>query len=353
MGKRETFRMIARATGILAIAFLLMPSHTFPRAKDYSFLLESLKDPLKEEAPLYAFNTFEEDFDRDGHHVDLGFFNNHPTLVSNIRKDLGGGDIAWRLENSRHRLLFVPEKREKFAILYKDYCKDVIDYVLEETELDNPYVKIETLQQERPRLSKKGVTVFLVHNLAKEVVGTYVFSNVIQKSLMVEISRKTFLGEVGSYSTNIRLGENGEPEFTWNPFTIWQTTAKNPFAVLCVPVEETLHIALREYTHRVILEEITPETLQHTDTISAIVEDWMKVEEALVGGVTYALLPGFLDRYAMNLSESLIEEEIESRGNFEQYRYLKTAIEVIGRLGHEKAIEMYVDNPETFRKSLI
>jgi hypothetical protein len=341
------------ATGTALIAFFLMPSHTFSRAKDYSFLVESLKHPLKDEAPLYAFNTFEEDFDKDGHQVDLRFLNDHPTLVQNIRKDLGGGEIAWRLENARHRLLFVPEKREKFARLYEDYCNDVIHYILRETELDNPYVKIKTLLEERPRLSKDGVTVFLVHNLAKEVVGTYVFSNPIQKSLMIEISRKTFLGEVGSYSTNIRLRENGEPEFTWNHFTIWQTTAKNPFAVLCVPVEETLHIALREHTHRAILEQITPETLQDTDELNAIVEDWMTVEEALVGGVTYTLLPDFLKRYEMNLSDSLIEEDVESRSRFKQYLHLKRAIEVIGSVGHEKAIKMYVDHPEKFKKSLI
>jgi hypothetical protein len=353
MRKREAFRTITWAAGTLLIAFLLMPSHTFPRGKDYSLLVESLKDPLKDEAPLYAFNTFEEDFDSGGHQVDLRFLNDHPTLVQNIRKDLGGGEIAWRLENSRHRLLFVPEKREKFASLYKDYCNDVIDYILRETELDNPYVKIETLLKERPRLSEKGVTVFLVHNLAEEVVGTYIFSNPIQKSLMIELSRKTFLGEGGSYSTNIRLRENGEPEFTWNRFTIWQTTAKNPFAVLCVPVEETLHIALREHTHRAILDQITPETLLDTDKLNAIVQDWMMVEEALVGGVTYALLPDFLKRYAMNLSDSLIEDDLESRGKFKQYRHLKRAIAVIGSVGHEKAIKMYVDHPENFKKSLI
>jgi hypothetical protein len=345
--------MMAWGVGTALIAFFLMPSYTFPRVKDYSFLLESLKETNKEEAPLYAFNTFEEDLDGGGHKVDLRFLNDHPALLRNIRKDLGGGEIAWRLENARHRLLFVPEKRKKFAGLYEDYCNNVIQYILQETELDNPYVKIQTLHQERPRLSQKGVTVFLVHNLAKEVVGTYVFSNPIQKSLMIEISRKTFLGEVGSYSTNIHIRENGKPEFTWNHFTIWQTTAKNPFAVLCVPVEETLHIALREHTHRAILEQITPTTLQDTEELNAIVEDWMTVEEALVGGVTYTLLPDFLKRYAINLSDSLIEEDLDSRSRFKQYMHLKRAIEVIGSVGHEEAIQMYVDHPETFRKSLI
>ena len=93
MRKREAFRTITWAAGTLLIAFLLMPSHTFPRAKDYSPLVESLKDPLKDEAPLYAFNTFEEDFDG-------GDLNAPPvalavTAVSGEFVGVGGGPQTW------------------------------------------------------------------------------------------------------------------------------------------------------------------------------------------------------------------------------------------------------------------
>jgi hypothetical protein len=353
MRKRDLFRGIAVATGTCIFAFFCISSDASPKPGDYSRLVEFLNLQQQEESPLYAFNTFEDDVTPDSPQTDLRFFNEHPTLVRNIRNDLGNGSIQWRLEHSRHRLLFVPETREAFARLFEGYCRDVIDYILRKTDLENPYVTIETLLREKPDLSQSGVHVFLVHNLAKEVVGTYVFSNPIRESIMIEISRKTFLGEVGSYTTNIRFRPSGEPEFLWDSFTVWQTTAKNPFAVLCVPVEETLHIALRDHTHRVIQQHLDPEEMKDAAAPEAVVDDWMAVEEALVGGVTYALLPSFLKRTSVEIPDSLIEEEIDSRTQFSQYRHLRNAIEAVHRVGYKNAIRMYQDHPENFRELLL
>ena len=349
MWKRGLFRKTALVTGTLLVAYLLLPRVTLPKPKDYSSLVEILSLQDEKEAPLYAFNAFEEDLDEDGHLLDLKFFNEHPTLVRNIRRDLGHGEIAWRLEHSRHRLLFVPERREELARLFEAYCAHVIDYVLQETKLENPYVEIVTLAQETPALPEKGVTVFLVHNLAEEVVGTYVFSNPIRRSVKVELSRKTFLGEAGSYTTNISYGDSGEPAILWDSFTIWQTKARNPFTVLSVPVEETLHIGLRKHTHRAIQEQLERAA---AEPLKEIVDDWVAVEEALAGGVTYALLPRFLKRHAKNLPASFIEDDIESRGRFQQYLHLRRAIEVVGALGHKEAIRMYKDHPKNFKMLL-
>ena len=353
MGKRGFLIRLAAATGALLIALVLLPGTGLPRSKDYSSLVELLRVEQKEEAPLYVFNTFEETGSRDDPAIGLTFFNERPALVRNIRRDLGGGEIAWRLEHARQRLLFVPEKRETFARLFEAYCKHAIDYTLKKTELENPYVKIVTLQEEIPALPQRGVTVFLVHNLAREVVDTYVFRNPDRDSLKIELRRKTFLGEVGSYTTNIRFQEKGEPEFIWDRFTIWQTTARNPFTVLCVPVEETLHIALREHTHRAIREGVATEAVKDTKALEEIVDEWMAVEEALVGGVTYALLPGFLNRYAKILPDELVEQDLEARSKLCQYRHLGKGIEVVRRLGHEEAIRLYVDHPENFKGRLL
>jgi hypothetical protein len=353
MWQRGSLRAITIVGGVLLVAFLFMPRSSFPRPRDYSPLVELLKTQQKEETPLYAFNPFEDAFDEDASSLGLRFFNENPRLVRNLRKDLGPGEIEWRLEHSRHRLLFVPEKRERMARLFEDYCGHVIDYTLEQTKLENPYVEIVTLAEEIPELPEQGVTVFLVHNLAEEMMGTYVFSNPDRKSVKVDLSRKTFLGEVGSYTTNILLQGKGEPEITWDRFTIWQTTARNPFAVLCVPVEETLHIAVREHTHRAIQEQFEANAAKDAEELEGIVADWMAIEEALVGGVVHALLPGFLKSYAKNLPDSSIEEDIKSRSEFEQYQHLQRAIEVVGELGYEEAIRMYADHPGKFKELVI
>jgi hypothetical protein len=353
MWQRGSLRAITIVGGVLLVAFLFMPGFSFPRSRDYSPLVELLKTQQKEEAPLYAFNPFEDAFDEDANSLGLRFFNENPTLVRNIREDLGPGEIEWRLEHSRHRLLFVPEKRERMARLFEDYCGHVIDYTLKQTKLENPYVEILTLAEEIPKLPEEGVTVFLVHNLAEEKMGTYVFSNPDRKSVKVDLSRKTFLGEVGSYTTNILLQGKGEPEITWDRFTIWQTTARNPFAVLCVPVEETLHIAVREHTHRAIQEQFQANAAKDAEVLQGIVADWMTIEEALVGGVVHALLPRFLKSYAKNLPDSSIEEDIESRSEFERYQHLERAIEVVRELGYEEAIRMYADHPGKFKDLVI
>ena len=353
MRQRGSLRALAIVGGLLLVAFLFLPRSSFPRPRDYSPLVELLKTQQKQEAPLYAFNPFEEGFDEDADALGLRFFNENPSLVRNIRRDLGHGEIEWRLEQSRHRLLFVPEKRERMTRLFEDYCGHVIDYTLRQTKLDNPYVDMVTLAGETPELPEQGVAIFLVHNLAEEVMGTYVFSNPNRKSVKVDLSRKTFLGEVGSYTTNIFLQGRDKPEFVWDRFTIWQTTARNPFAVLCVPVEETLHIAVREHTHRAIREQFEANGSKNAEELERIVADWLAVEEALVGGVVHALLPGFLKRYAKNLPESAIEEDVQSRNEFERYQHLERAITVVRELGYEKALRMYADHPGKFRELVI
>lgn len=353
MLQRGSLRAITIVGGVLLAAFLFLPRSSFPRARDHSPLVELLKTQQKEEAPLYAFNPFEDAFDENASSLGLRFFNENPRLVRNLRNDLGPGELEWRLEHSRHRLLFVPEKRERLARLFQDYCGHVIDYTLEQTKLKNPYVEIVTLAKEIPELPEEGVTIFLVHNLAEEVMGTYVFSNPGRKSVKIDLSRKTFLGEVGSYTTNIFLRGKGEPEITWDRFTIWQTTARNPFTVLCVPVEETLHIAVREHTHRAIKEQFEANAAKDAEELEGIVTGWMAIEEALVGGVVHALLPGFLKSYAKNLPDSTIEEDIKSRSEFEQYQHLQRAIEVVGELGYEGAIRIYADHPGKFKELVI
>ncbi len=350
MLQRGSIRTVAGAAGVLLVAFLLVPHKSSTRPRDYTALVDLLKTQQKEEAPLFTFNAFEDVFDRDARSLGLGLFSQHPKLMRKIRRDLGPGEIEWRLEHPRQRLLFVPERSEKLAGLFRDYCGHIVDYTLAKTRLENPYVDIVTPAEANPPIPASGVTVFLVHNLAEETKGTYIFSNTGRNSLRIDLSRKTFLGEIGSYSTNVFLQGPDRPEFTWNRYTIWQTTARNPFTVLTVPLEETLHIAVRENTHRAIREQFEANPAQG---LEAIVEDWMAVEEALVGGVVHALLPRFLEECNTTLPGSFVEEDLASRTRFGQYRHLGRAIEVVEQLGYEEALRMYEDHPARFRDLVI
>lgn len=321
--------------------------------KNYSRLVELIKQEDRQ-GPLLVFSDFEEGFDAVSHKTNLQYLREDTGLLRRIQKDLDGGKIRWRLEGLSHRLLFVPEEREEYASLYESYCHDVINDILDTIGLDNPYQNIEILLQKSPDISDghSGIKVFLVHNLAKESVATYAFSSQEDKSVRLDLRSRQFTGEVGSFTTNICIKDDGTFEFERAGYAIWQDSARIPYTALMVPAEETLHIALREYTEAVIKESLLLEEVRNPKEVKKIAEDWMAVEEAAVGGCVHLLLPGILKKYIPDLAESMIDEDLQVKRDFERYRHLIRGIEVVKDLGCEKAIDVYKEDPRAFRALL-
>jgi hypothetical protein len=302
----------------------------------------------------YAFNDFKKSFDKDLHKANIEFFNQHPNIVQKIRKDLDDQTIQWRLKNISQRLMYVPEKREEYAAIFERYCNDAVSSILKLAEFKNPYTKILTLGSTKPENSvTNGINAFIVHNLAKEYVATYVFSNENQKQVVIELTGKVILGEVGSYSSYIYLNKNRSIEITRDHHTIWQNSAKNPYTVLLTPVEETLHIVLRRYTEKAIKDRIIHSAAKTSKKVKAIVDDWISVEEAVVGGLVYTMLPSILEKYIHYLPESLVNADIETKSEFNKYRHLRKGINIVGRLGYKKTIKLYQNDPMAFRNLLM
>ena len=170
-----------RARSLFIAWFLVLPFflascgwfHAARPTADYSRLVELIRLEDKYQ-PLVVFSDFEEQFDTECHRASLGYFNENPQMIEKIKADLDGPKLKWKLDSLEKRLVFVPEDREDYAALYRNYCRDAIDFVLNETKLDNPYVDLIILDREKPRIQKQhGIVVYLVHNLAKEYVGTY------------------------------------------------------------------------------------------------------------------------------------------------------------------------------------
>ena len=321
--------------------------------KDFSRLVEfiELEDRIE---PLFPFNDYELDSDESSHREYLEYINNQPNLLLNIQSRLGSDKLHWKLDNLSHRLLFVPENRKKYATLYETYCHDVIDYILDKTRLDNPYRTVQTLFEEKPGISDdgEGITAFLVHNIVEESSASYIFSNQKGKKVKIELNSRAFSGTVGSYTTNIYIRDNEQFEFKRNKYTIWQNSAKNPYTALMVPAEETLHIALRGYTETAIkasLEETSQKTLA---VVEGVVDDWMSVEEAIVGGLVYSLLPSLVDKYLDNKTQRLIKADLDKKEKLIRYKHLKRGIGLVEELGYIKAIKMYKDDPNKFKTLL-
>jgi len=320
---------------------------------DYSRLMELIKIEDKQ-LPLYLFQDFENDFDEEVHRAALDHFNNHPDLIQGIKTDLDEKSLRWRLANLEYRVLFVPEKRTEYAALYESYCQDVINDLLEMTKLENPFNDIRTLTSEKPDIAEgHGVNAFLVHNLVKEFSGTYIFFNQKQKKVKIQLEGKVFSGEVGFYSTDLNIKEDGSFEFVNDSYTIWQNSAKNPYTALMVPVEETLHIALREHTQQAILETLEKKAVQGLKGARKITEDWVSVEEGIVGGLVHSLMPRILDNYLDPIPTVLVEKDLATKSQLVKYRYLKRGIEVVAVLGCQQALHLYRTDPRKFRDMLI
>ena len=163
----------------------------------------------------------------------------------------------------------------------------------------------------------------------------------IVKKLRSDLNGRIILGEVGSCSSFITFMDNGGFKFTRNNFTVWQNSAENPYTALMTPVEKTLHILLRENAERMIKEKIDRIPVKNMQNVQNIADEWISVEEAVVGGLVYVLFPDFAKQYLRNLPVSLIDEDIETKYSFFKYKYLKKGISLVKSLGYEEAIRMY------------
>ena len=321
---------------------------------DYARLLELIQLDDQQQ-PLFVFNDFEEEFDKASHRATRQYFKENPGLIQRIKDKLEGGKLQWKLKNLKHRLLFVPENRTEYAAIYKNYCLDIIHAILGKTGFANPYESIQTLKHSKPVRHEKneGVTVYIVHNLAKEYVGTYVFSNQTDKKVKIELKGKLYSGDVGAYTSTLVMDENGDIEFVKDKYTIWQNSAANPYTALMVPAEETLHISLRGYTESAIKKAVEQSRQRSLKSVEKIVEDWMAVEEAIVGGIVYRLLPNILEEHIKDLSMSFIEMDIIAKSQFEKYRHLEKGITIVKENGYQEAIRMYSKDPGAFRDLLL
>lgn len=300
--------------------------------------------------PLMAVSDLEIGFSTKAHQSNLEYFQNNPELIHSIKSQLDTTELSWELVENRRRLLAVPEQRAHYAALFEAYCREVIDYVTVTTGLQNPYGSIFTLAGDIvPDLSSEsGITALLVHNLAEESIYTYAFQGGGAESVAVQLNQTQFTGELGSYTSHLIAREDGSLEFVPSQLTIWQNSAANPYSVLMVPVEETLHIVLRSATEQAIRADLDNPKKSEADPVG-VVEEWVAVEEAMAGGLVNELLPGYLEQHVNGFQMVWIEDDLSLKQQMNRYRYLEKGIQVVKQLGVSKSLILYQDDPNEFR----
>ena len=322
--------------------------------QDYSPLMDWIETEDLE-TPIRAFGEFEKAFSARIQEENLEYFEKNRALLKRIRDSLDSRELRWRLDRMTQRLVFVPETREPYATLFEDYCRDAVSHVLETTGLENPYRSIETLTSPRPEIPEpgSGIAVYIVHNLARESRSVYIFSNEEERRVKIELKGVRFAAQVGSYSSNIEARQDGTVKITGDTYTVWQNSAGNPYTALMVPVEETLHIALRKHTESAILESLKEDGSFDTETVKQVSDDWIALEEAIVGGCVHVIVPPLLKRlFGGEFPETLVLNDLEQKRSLSRYRLLERGIDVVADLGVRKAIRLYTSNPFAWQSML-
>jgi len=117
-------------------------------------------------------------------------------------------------------------------------------------------------------------------------------------------------------------------------------------------VEETLHIALRDATEGAIKTRLIDQPPSTRADMEAVVEEWLAIEEAAVGGLVSALLPEILDRILDGDSTAAVMRTLAERQAFDKYRYIDQGIEVVNTIGIQSTIAVYLEQTDNFKAML-
>lgn len=353
---RKTNRVLSLLIFVLVCLSLPNPSSSGPLSEPGEFSsLTDLLVPSDESKSYVALTGFDASFEESISHAGMAYFNAHPELIDRIRNDLESPDLSWRLGVVSHRVMYVPETRPDVSGLFMAYCRDSINDLLTRTGLSSPYSSILTLNDALPSMGEEtGIHVYIVHDLAKEYTATYEFSVSEDKRIEVDLSGRMSVNETGSFSSFLEYSEETRQwSFTRNPYTVWKCSSKNPYTVLMTPLEETLHIALREYTEKAIIAAIHKAGgLLSAKEVQDLMESWLAVEEAVVGGLVYKLVPDVVLPRVPGVSEELIKADLEVKSRFHKYRFLGKGIDLVESRGLKEIIDMYENDPMTFRDLL-
>jgi hypothetical protein len=320
----------------------------------YQNLFKSLNSSERSR-DFIAFSDFETNHEKADHSASLKYLSSRPDLIKRIREDLGSQEIQWQLAKLSYRLLYVPEQRKDVAGLFIDYCRDTIKDLLERTGLIDPYNSISLMKEDREKeQDEQGINAIIVQDLAQEYVARYQFSGDSDKRIEIGLSERMTINEVGSYSSYIQYSEETRDwQFHRNQQTVWKSVSANPYTVLMTPLEETLHIALREHTEKAILATVRArQEMFSLKEIEDVVEEWLAVEEAIVGGLVYSLVPDVVIRRIPDLPLEWIQADLDTKAQFHKYRFLPRAIKMVEDYGLKESINAYAQDPAATRNLL-
>ena len=316
-------------------------------------MVTNMPQMAEREGPLLIFRDFEDDPDVEVEqhiHSQLG---QRKDLLDLLKQKIGyQKQVKLSVQDIQVQLMFVPQMQDGHAAAYHRYCLDVTNYLFEATQVENLYAAIISPRESYPSRADAGVTAFLVHRLAKAYRAVCQFTADSGRSIKFRVSGAIFSNHLGAVDLEIQVLADGQFGLSRKPFTIWQNNTENLYTLMSVPVEETLHYLLGSATDREIAAtmQLTP-----PDSLAAakrLADEWMAVEESVVGGLVNRVLEHYYDRRRMAKPPLISPVEQPAVPALPQYRYRARGIELVQQLGYQKALAMYMDSPSTYRDQL-
>lgn len=304
--------------------------------------------------PLLVFRDYTADPDVEiERHIRRQLFG-RKDLLARIKKKIGFKKrVGLNIEEIQLRLRFIPQSRDGVGTAYQRYCIDIIDSIFRMNGMDNFYSAITSPEKSYPAVSQDGISAFLVHRLAKDFRATCRFTAESGNSIKTSISGAIYSNHLGAVDLEIEALAPGQFELARKPFTIWQNDTDNLYTLMAIPAEETLHYLLGRATDREIsthFQNRPPESLAAARNIA---EEWMALEESVVGGLVDRVLRRYCENRRLKWSDLCANNLQATVPELHQYRYRKRGLQLVADLGFQHAMDLYLDSPSRFRERLL
>ena len=317
-------------------------------------LVSHIPGMAERDGPLLVFQDFKSDPDAEiEQHIrrQLGQRNE---LLSQLKEKIGfEKQVTLAVEDLQVRLMFVPQAPNANAEAYQRYCTDVTDFVFTSTRVDNFYTTITSPRQNKPSIAKSGISAFLVHRLAKAYRAVCRFRAESGRQVRYHVNGAIFSSHLGAVDLDIQRQASGQFGLQRRPFTIWQNDAEHLYTLLSVPVEETLHYVVGEATDREIASVFRDDPPQTAHAAREMAQEWMAVEESVVGGLVNRILRSYCSRHHLALPAGAEADAIPAVPALSQYRYRRQGLRLVRDLGLETAMSMYLHSPAEYRNQLL
>ena len=332
-----------------------------PRVRDADAAFENdlaslsrLPRTPQREKPLLVFRDFAADADVEvQRHVQREVSQRRELLTALKKKTGFEKRVRMRVEETAVRLRFVPQQQQGAAAAYHRYCLAVTDFLFEMGGKKNIFAAISSPTRSYPPLSGGGVCAFLVHRLAKDYQAVCRFIAESGRSVRYKVSGAIFSNHVGAVDLQIEMLAAGRFKLTRSPFTIWQNHTNGVSTLMAVPVEESLHYWLGAATDRQIEASMQKDPPQSLAAAKRLGEDWMAIEESVVGGLVALVLDRYCAKHRMTLPVSVGKDMHTAISTLSQYRYRAQGVRLVRDLGFQETLSMYLDSPAGFRDRLI